>query len=279
MRYFFRFGARTLAGYLLIIVLLMFLENRLVFHPYTAADSWQPPPNHLVKDVTFPIPGNISIHGWWCPTPNWTPSQGALIYCQGNGGNLSMRVPAISQWLSKFKTSVLIFDYPGFGQSSGAPSEQGCYDAAQAAYDWLTKNQKVPPEKVLIYGASLGGGVATDLASRQPHRALVLLMTFSSLPEAAQFHYPWLPARWLVRNQFNNLAKIGKCAGPIFIAHGTADPVVPYALGRRLYEAAPEPKFFLPLEGRGHDEALEDSFFEALADFLKKNETALAPAR
>jgi uncharacterized protein len=259
--------------YLAVVIALMFLEDRLLFFPYSAAQMWLEPPNERVEDVFFQIPGNLTLHGWWCPTENWTSEQGALIYCTGNGGNLSMRSEAIKPWLRDFGTAVLIFDYPGYGRSQGRPSEAGCYAAAQAAYDWLTMTKSVPARRILIYGSSLGGAVATDLASRRPHRALVLLMTFSSLPEAAQWHYPWVPARWLVRSQFNSRAKIGSCAGPVFMAHGTADEIVPFSLGERLFEAAQEPKAFLPLEGKGHDEMLVELFLPALREFLKKIET------
>jgi fermentation-respiration switch protein FrsA (DUF1100 family) len=184
-----------------------------------------------------------------------------------------LRGEAVEQWIRDFKTSVLICDYPGYGRSQGSPSEPACYVTAQAAYDWLTKTRKVPANKITIYGASLGGAIAVDLASRNPHRVLVLLMTFSSLPDAAQWHYPWLPARWLVRSQFNSAEKIPRCRSPIFIAHGTADDIVPISLGERLYEAAREPKFFLRMEGRGHDELLHESFLPALAAFLDRAES------
>src|SRR5262249_49120336 len=154
--------------------------------------------------------------------------------------------------IQDFKTSVLIIDYPGYGRSQGKPSEAGCSAAAQAAYDWLTTTKNVPAKRILIYGSSLGGAIATDLASKNPHRALVLLMTFSSLPVGAQWLYRGLRARWLVRSHLNSRAKIGKGAAPIFIAHGPADDIIPISLGERLYQAAPEPKRFLRMEGRGH---------------------------
>jgi fermentation-respiration switch protein FrsA (DUF1100 family) len=245
----------------------MFCENWLVFHPYSPADFWQDPPNARVENVSLHSTSGV-IHAWWCPTADWTPSEGALIYCGGNAGNLAMRSPAITQFVRDLKTSVLIFDYPGYGRSEGSPSEAGCYAAAQAAYDWLITTKQIPANQILIYGASLGGGVATDLASKQPHRALILLMTFTSLPQTAQWHYPWLPARWLVRNRFDSEAKIGKCTGPVFIAHGTADRIVPYYLGERLFQAANEPKHFLRIEGGEHDETLPRLLLTELEKFL-----------
>jgi fermentation-respiration switch protein FrsA (DUF1100 family) len=262
----------VLRCYVVVVVVAMLLENRLVYHPHSAADFWQAPAGLSVEDVSFPGSENTPVHAWWCPIENWRSEDGALIYCQGNAGNLSMRTEPLKQWLQHERTSVLIFDYPGFGKSAGTPTESGCYAAAQAAYDWLITTKKVPAERILIYGASLGGGVATDLASGNPHRALILLMTFSSLPDAAGWHYPWLPTSWLMRNRFDNIDKIGRCSKPIFIAHGTADRVVGFHLGERLYAAAPEPKRFMRIEGGEHDEHLPYEFFSTLRTFLSEVE-------
>jgi fermentation-respiration switch protein FrsA (DUF1100 family) len=251
---------------------LLCLENRLLFHPLRAKDYWLPPPNARVQDVELHTASGTRIHAWWCPVKDWQPAQGSLLYCHGNAGNLSCRSDAVALWQHELGISVLIFDYPGYGRSEGTPTEAGCYASAEAAYLWLTRTMNVPPESVLLYGGSLGGGVAVDLASRQPHRALILVKTFTSIPDAAQSVYPWLPARWLVRNRFDNFEKIGRCTRPIFIAHGTADRLISFAQGKRLFEAAPEPKRFLAMPGLDHNDGLSPEFFSALRSFL--DETA-----
>ena len=168
-------------------------------------------------------------------------------------------------------TAVLIFDYPGYGRSGGRPSEAGCYAAAAAAHDWLTAPGRVAAGRVIVLGRSLGAGVAVDLACRRPVRALVLYSPFTSFPDLAQEKCRWLPTRRLVQNRFDNLAKIGGVRGPVFIAHGTADALVPVRHGERLYAAAPAPKRFLPLAGRGHNGGFCESFYFYLrAHFLKK---------
>src|SRR5262245_46618727 len=182
--------------YALIIILLMLLENRLVFHPTSAGSHWLQPDPVPAQDVELTSRDGTRIHAWWCPRPG---SEGAVLYCHGNAGNLSFRRGALAEWLHHFGESVLIFDYPGLGRSAGSPTEDGCYAAAEAAFDWLTGSQGVAPERVVLYGKSLGGGVAVELALRRPHRALVLANTFTSLPDMAQKLYPWLPARWLAR--------------------------------------------------------------------------------
>jgi fermentation-respiration switch protein FrsA (DUF1100 family) len=256
-----------------VLIVLMALENSLVYYPVPASEDWGARPDG-VSDVDLISAEGTSIHAWWAPAAG---ARGAVLYCHGNAGNLSHRADSIAALNRVVGESVLIFDYPGYGQSGGRPSEAGCYAAADAAYDWLVERQKIAPEHIVLYGGSLGGGVAVDLASRRPHRALVLMKTFTALPDVARTQFPWLPVRWLMRNRFDNLAKIGRCHRPVFIAHGTADSVVPFELGCRLFAAANEPKEFLRIEGGDHNEPAPD-FYVALRRFLDKVDPASAAA-
>ncbi len=257
----------TAGVYVGVILVLLALENSLVYHPTPAAVDWQPPPGPEVQDVNLTTADGTRIHGWWYPKEG---SDGALLYFHGNAGNLSHRGAALAELRRELGASVLIIDYPGYGRSDGSPSEAGCYAAADVAYAWLTRTQKVPAEKVLLYGASLGGGVAVDLASRHEHRALILVKTFTSMPEVGQGLYPWLPVRWLMRNRYDSLAKIKRCKRPVFVAHGTADRLIPFAHGKRLYAAANEPKRFFEMPGVDHSEDWDAGFFPALRAFLSE---------
>ena len=253
--------------YLGVLLVLLWFENKLLFHPYKDTDSWVPPPPGLaVEDVWLPLPDGTKVHGWWCPVPG---AKGALLYAHGNAGNLSHRGQAVQKLQEGLGLSVLIVDYPGFGKSEGKVSEAGCYAAAHAAYDWLA--QKVPPEQIVLYGKSLGGGVMTELAVQQPHRALVLVKTFTSVPDMAQKQFPFLPARWLVRNQFNNLARIPQCPRPIFIAHGDCDSLIPLDHSRQLLAAASEPKQFFLMPGCDHNDPAPVEFYHELAKFLRQS--------
>lgn len=251
--------------YLGVLLVLLLLENVLVYHPLAAETHWKPPANQGFEDVRLTAADGTPIHALWCPKPG---ADKAMLYCHGNAGNLSHRSGIIKDFQQLFGVSVLIFDYPGYGLSGGKPSEGGCYVAADAAYDWLA--QRVPPQNIILFGKSLGGGVAVDLASRRPHHSLVLMKTFSSLPDVGQSQFPWLPARWLMRNRFDNLDKIGRCTRPIFMAHGDCDNLVPLQLGQRLFEAAPEPKTFFLVEGCDHNAAVSPGCLSALADFLRQ---------
>ncbi|OAI54842.1 hypothetical protein AYO44_03205 [Planctomycetaceae bacterium SCGC AG-212-F19] len=258
--------------YLGVVIVLLLLENALLFQSVTATADWQAPPaGYNVEDVTVTTKDG-SIHGWWFPKPGAT---GALLYCHGNAGNLSYRGPAIPPLMNALNVSVLIFDYPGYGKSSGKPTEAGCYAAADAMYDWLTETKHIPCERIILYGKSLGGGVATDLAVRRPHRALVLVKAFTSIPDIAQRLYWFAPVRWLVRNRFDNVEKLPHCSRPVAIAAADCDELMPLWMGQKLYESAPEPKRYFLMRGCYHNSALPPSFLNDLAGFL--NETAPLP--
>jgi fermentation-respiration switch protein FrsA (DUF1100 family) len=255
-----------------------FIERRLLFRPALYPQCWQEaPPTLRAEDVWFTLERGVRIHGWWCPTAGWTPAQGAVLYCHGNAGNLSSRAESIRRWQERIGSGVLIFDYPGYGRSSGRPSEPGCYAAADACYEWLVNDRGIAPHDILLHGGSLGGAVAIDLAARRAYRALAILSTFTSVPDMAKALYPWLPARLFIRNRFDSLAKVGRTAGRLFLAHGTADRFIPFSMAERLYAAAPEPKQFFPLAGYDHNHAPGPEFYSALSLFLQTIETRPEP--
>ena len=257
--------------YVVMLVVLLFLENKFLFPASTADDSWESPPTDtIVQDVSLTSSHDTTIHAWWMKPRGWEPGQGALLYCHGNGGNVSHR-GALGQFCVEHKHAILMLDYPGYGKSGGKASEAGCYAAADAAYDWLLNEQKIPAPRVILYGGSLGGAVAVDVASRRPHRALVLVSTFTNFPDMAQKQFPIFPTRWLVRNRFSSLAKIERVHRPVFIAHGDADEIIPFAMGQRLYEAANEPKEFFTMRGIPHVDGCSPDAFAALEQFLKKH--------
>lgn len=257
--------------YIALLGLLMFFENSLVFSPTPANVYWLAPPSPDVRDVTLTTAAGELIHSWWLPCPG---SHGALLYLHGNAGNLSSRGETILRLRDMLRLSVLIIDYPGFGKSPGTPSEEGCYRAAEAAYAWLTEEQQIAPGEIVLFGNSLGGGVATHLACGKDHRALVLVKTYTTLPDVGASIYPWLPVRLLMRNRFDSVGRIRHCRRPVFVAHGTTDELIPFELGQRLYEAANEPKEFLAMPNHGHNHALPREFYSALKAFLEKHPPA-----
>jgi len=261
--------------YLGVLIVLLALERWLIFHPTTYADGWVEPPSAIhAEDVWLSLDDGVRIHAWWCPSEGWQPSHGAVLYAHGNAGNLSHRGEGVRLWQKEIRTGVLIFDYPGYGRSTGKPSEASCYAAADAAYDWLVREKGVAPEKIILHGGSLGGGVAVELATRRRYRALILVSTFTSIPDMGAKLFPWLPTRWFIRNRFESLDKIARTEGRVFIAHGTADSFIPFTMGEQLFAAAPEPKAFLPLVGHDHNDGAGTEFFTAVARFLVKSDAS-----
>jgi len=258
--------------YLGMLIVLLFLENRFLFRPVTAAQGWGEPPEGLtVEDVTFPATDGTSIHGWWTEPPGWSPSQGAILYSHGNAGNLSTRGPTIARFSEALDRSILIFDYPGYGKTPGESNEAKCYQAARIAHRWLT-GQGIAADHIVLYGESLGGGVATQLATEFPHDGLVLMKSFTTLPDTAHVHYPWLPVRWLMCNRFDSLSKMEKVKGPVFVVGATADRVIPFVQSERLFAAAPEPKQMRRLEGDDHGSPLPSDFLPEMRQFLDAHE-------
>jgi fermentation-respiration switch protein FrsA (DUF1100 family) len=264
-RYLLRTFLALAILYVLLVGGMLLFEDRFIYHPNARGGRWLPAPAELAaEDVWLTSADGKQVHAWWCPVEG---SSGATLFCHGNAGNLSQRSGDVRNIRDGLGQSVLIFDYPGFGKSEGTPTEAGCYAAADAAYAWLT--ERVPAEQVVVFGQSLGGGVAVDLAARKPHRGLILFKTFTSVPDVAQFKHPLLPVHRLMRNRFDSIDKIVACRQPLFVIHGDQDQLIPFAQGERLFEAAPGPaKEFMRLPGAGHNGEISVEMVRRAAAFL-----------
>ena len=197
-------------------------------------------------DVHLTLEDGIHIHGWYVPHPD---ASTHLIYFHGNAGNIGARVNSIERW-HKLGVSVLIVDYPGYGQSTGKTTEAGTYESARAAWRFLTQTKSVAAQDIVLFGRSLGGGVATQLATEVNAKALIIESTFTSVPDVAAEVYWFLPVKKLARVKFNSGEKIKDIKMPVLVAHSPQDEVIPYAHGLRLFELANEPKD-LPRNKRG----------------------------
>ena len=251
--------------YLLVMVLMMILEESFIFFPtrYPEGD-WQPPGLDF-EDAWFEAADGIRIHGWYVPHDR---PRGVVLFAHGNGLNLTDRADVVRVLHDRVGVSVLIFDYRGYGRSQGSPDEQGVLADARAARQWLARREAVAETDVVLLGRSLGGAVAVDLAAEGGARALVLESTFSSMPDLAAYHYPWLPVRLMMRTRFDSIGKIAAYHGPLLQSHSEADTIVPYRFGRRLFDAANQPKQFITLRGRDHNDPQPPDYYDALVAFL-----------
>lgn len=223
-------------------------ERGQVWAPTRALEASPADVGLAYEDAEFVAEDGIRLHGWWIPADAENP---AILFCHGNGGNISHRLETYAQW-HRLGFSTFAFDYRGYGRSRGRLSEAGTYRDVRAAYEYLRGPLGYPPEQIAILGRSLGGAVAADLAARVDARCLVIESPFASVPDMARQIYPFLPAR-LCRIRYDTRAKVARARMPVLVMHSRTDEIIPYAQGCAVYEAAPEPKAWHELPG-GHNE-------------------------
>jgi hypothetical protein len=251
----------------------MLLENRLVFPVAPSTRRLARPDPQLGLDparVTTVTRDGVRLAGWVMASDDT--SRPWLLIFHGNAGNISSDGrPEHYQRLRALGLNLVTFDYRGYGESEGTPTEAGVYLDADAAYAFLRDSLRVPAERIVIFGHSLGSAVAVHLASRVPARGLILEGAFSSGPDIARRIYWFLPVRLVMRSRFDSEAKIPRVRGPKLFLHARQDEVIPFELGRRLYERTPEPKSFVALGGGHNDAYLVDSagYFGAIATFFR----------
>lgn len=227
----------------------MLFEERLIYFPSRDLDA-TPSSFGLEHDEVFLDSG---VHGWFLPAPH--AADFTVLVCHGNAGNISGRLDRALAFHG-LGMDVFLFDYRGFGRSAGRPSEEGTYQDAVAAREYLVDGRRVPPKRLILFGESLGAAVAIELALRQEAAALVLEAPFTSIPDMTRVAYPFLsPFIPWVRTRYDNLRKIPKITLPLLILHGRRDPVVPFAQGEALFRAAREPKILVAFENAGHADA------------------------
>jgi fermentation-respiration switch protein FrsA (DUF1100 family) len=242
------------------------IERSLVFQPAKYPTGDWAPPGLAFEDAWFTARDGTNLHGWYLAHPQ---PRGTALFCHGNAGHVADWSDALQALHVQHRLAVLSFDYRGYGRSEGEPSEEGILQDARAARKWLAEHTGTAEGDVILVGQSLGGAVAVDLASRDGARALVLARTFTSLPDVAARHVPWLLPRWNMAMKLDSLSKIGAYSGPVLISHGDADEVVPFAHGQALFDVAPGPKRFFRETGGGHNDAWSGAYHAALEEFLR----------
>jgi fermentation-respiration switch protein FrsA (DUF1100 family) len=242
------------------------LEKSYIFAPTPyPTGNWQPA-GLAFEDAAFSSVDGIRLHGWYLPHEH---ARAVVLFCHGNAGNVATWGDVLRTLHDRMGVAVLGFDYRGFGRSEGAPSEGGVLADARAARAWLAKRTGIAENQIVLMGRSLGGAVAVDLAC-DGARGLILESTFTSMPEVGHAALPWVPVRAMMHTQFNSLAKIGKYRGPLLQSHGTADRLIPFAIGQQLFAAANEPKQFISIPGGDHNDPQTEEYYAALSAFLDR---------
>ncbi|MEZ6068149.1 MAG: alpha/beta hydrolase [Planctomycetaceae bacterium] len=293
-----RLFTTVLVMYLTLLMLIAILQRKLIYHPSNEAIT----PDVLAKlegrsrDVQITSRDQLSLTGWLVDATierehaappaadaanqaelaaNDSRSRPLVIYFQGNAGHRGRRVRQIDM-LNRLGCDVLIFDYRGYGQNPGSPTEALLAEDAAAVWEFATGDLGRSASEIIIFGESLGGGVATRLAadvcqSGTPPAGLVIRASFSSLVDTAAYHYPWLPVRWVLLDRFPSAQRIAQVTAPILILHGDRDQIIPYEQAEVLYAAAPDQsrngiaKRLVKLEGAGHNDILYVAYNEVRA--------------
>jgi hypothetical protein len=266
----------TLLGSLALVyggfsALLFFFQENLAYYPELGREILTTPRDHGLdyEALTLSTPDGERLDAWFVPKPQ---ARGAVLVLHGNAGNMSHRMDTIAMF-HRLGYSVLIFDYRGYGRSTGYPSEEGLYQDARTAWAHLARERGLAPGRIVLFGESLGGAVAARLAAEERPGALVLSSVFASAREFAADIYPWLPTRWLVRMNYDSRAALASVHCPVLVAHSPDDEIIPFSHGKKLFEAAPEPRVFLQLAG-GHNDGfifMREEWVRVLADFLDRN--------
>jgi pimeloyl-ACP methyl ester carboxylesterase len=234
--------------YALLIAYVYVFQARLIFFPNVPGRTLGTTPSQIglrFEEVRITTGDHVGLHGWYVPAAAAAP---AVLFCHGNAGNISHRL----DWLEIFRGmgfSVLLFDYRGFGLSSGAPTEQGTYLDAQAAWDYLTNTKGFAPKNIVIVGESLGGPIAAHLAKNVAPGALILVSTFTSVPDLARTFYWYLPVRLLARFRYPTATYVVRVHVPTLVIHSRDDETVPFLHGEQLHRSASGPAQLLEIFG------------------------------
>jgi fermentation-respiration switch protein FrsA (DUF1100 family) len=217
----------------------------MIFFPYRQLDAVPSDWGYAYQDVSVITDDRVRLHGWYIPRPQ---AQRVVLFFHGNAGNISHRGDSIAIF-HRLGLNVFIFDYRGYGRSEGSPSEPGLYRDAAAAWRYLTETRGFDPGQIVLFGRSLGGAVAAQLAATQQPAALILESTLSSARDFARSVFPLLSRLVVVRYDFDTVASLARVHCPVLVIHSPADEIMPFALGEKVYAAAGEPKRLVKLQG------------------------------
>ena len=241
-----------LAGiYLIVIGYLFFNQKQMVYYPYNKLTATPEDMGIKYENMEIKISETETVHGWYIPSSD-NSNKHVVLFCHGNAGNISNRLYTV-QLFQTLDIPLLMFDYRGYGISKGEPSEENSYQDAQLCYKWLIKEKKYKEENIIVFGRSLGGGVGVELSLREKVKGLILESTFTSTGDLGNKLFPIFPIKWFLKYKYESISKIKDLGCPVLIIHSSEDDLIPYYMGRELFETATEPKEFFDIFG-GHND-------------------------
>lgn len=253
----------------------LMLDSQFIFFPDRDVSQTPADVGLHYEDARFTAADGVQLHGWFVPAAG--ESADTLVWFHGNAGNIGDRIDNLLLITRRLSVNVFIFDYRGYGNSDGKPSELGLYADGEAALAYLRARGDVDMNRLTLFGRSLGCAVAVELATRHPVKAVILESPFTSIDAMAHRMRGGLtaliPTSWVVRSKFDSLSKIGNIHSPLMLLHGDRDDIVPIEMAHELFAAADAPKRFYPIKGAGHNDTVSiggDAYFAALKEFISE---------
>jgi len=266
-----RVGVRALRLVIVLCLLgglLLLFETRFIYFPTRGYDATPSGLGLAHEDVWLTAEDGVRVHGWYLPVPG---ARWVTLVSHGNAGNISHRLDRALLLQARLRSSVFLYDYRGYGASEGSPDEAGTYRDARAAYRYLAEEKRVKADELVLFGESLGSAVSLELALDHPAAALVLEAPFTSVQDMAGTTI-FAPLAPFVRTRYESLARVPRLRMPLLVLQGDRDEIVPPAQGRRLFDAAPEPKRYFAIPGAGHNDTYlvgGEAYWRTIADFLE----------
>lgn len=254
----------ALVAYLLMLCALFLFQRRLIYHPDKSIAAPQQYGLSGFEEYITHASDSVPIQLWYRPAIDGFPT---VIYYHGNAAHMGDRAGIYAALAGK-GFGVLAVGYRGYGKSGGNPSEQGLYRDARAAIAFLVE-RGIPPERILLFGESLGSGVAVHMAGEYPVAGLILEAPYTSITARASELYRFIPVRFMLRDRFESIGKIGKVKSPLLIFHGEQDTIIPIAHGRAMLEGANQPKQGVFLPGIGHSDFDNEVLSSHVLDFAR----------
>tara|TARA_B100001093_G_scaffold448510_1_gene454145 strand:- start:3196 stop:3996 length:801 start_codon:yes stop_codon:yes gene_type:complete len=251
--------------YLVLVIFIYFYQRNLLYHPLE--NNYQNDEIQFnYEEIFIKVNDKIKLKSWIIKKD--LKKFKTLVFFHGNAGDLSNRIHKLNV-LDKLDINILLISWRGFSGNNGSPSEKNLYGDAEAAINWL-RDKGIKSKNIILYGESLGTGVAVELGKKNIYNSIILESPFTSIEDAAKIYYPYLPVKFLLKDKFNSINKIKMIKTPILIMHGKKDDIVPFSMGKKLFEEANDPKesYFTPLDD--HMMQFDEQLLDKLKIFIKK---------